>query len=126
MQVARRLLKIGQFVLSFYFQVDTLEGLLTAWEAFLQKWGLQVVKLCTQMQMKHKVFGSADVCSSERCEMQWISQSEGLVSLSMSLVWLSMLEVEESSVEIMYESLEDMMRLPRVVILNIFLPVIWV
>ena len=43
-----------------------------------------------------------------------MSQSEGLESLSMSLVCPSVLEAKESSVEIMYEHLEDMMRLPRV------------
>ena len=48
-----------------------------------------------------------------------MSQSEGLESLSMSLVWPSMLEAKVSSVEIMYECLEDMMKLPKVVILNI-------
>ena len=36
----------------------------------------------------------------------------------------SMLEAEESSVEIMHEHLEDMARLPRVMLLNISLPVI--
>ena len=65
------------------------------------------------------------VCFLEGCEMQGISWSEGAESLSMSLVWPSVLEAKESSVEIMYESLEDMMRLPIVVILSIFLPVIW-
>jgi len=53
-----------------------------------------------------------------------MSGSEGLESLSMNLVWPSMLEAMESSLEIMYESSEDMMRLPRVMILNISLPVI--
>jgi len=47
---------------------------------------------------------------------------EGSESLFMSLV-SSMLEAKESSVEIMYEHLEDMMRLPRVMILNISQPV---
>ena len=77
------------------------------------------------MQMKHKMFGSADVCSLEGCEMQWMSQLEGLESLSVSLAWPSMLEAEESSVEIMYESSEVMMSLLRVMILNVSLPVIW-
>jgi len=45
---------------------------------------------------------------------------ESIYELSMP----SMLEANESSVEIMYEHLEDMMRLPRVMILNISLPVI--
>ena len=53
-----------------------------------------------------------------------MSQLEGLESLSMSLAWPSVLEAKESSVEIVYEHLEDMMRLPRVMILNISLPVI--
>ena len=90
----------------FYFWVDTLEGPLTAWEPFLQKWGLQVVKPCTQTQMKHKMFSSADICFSQGCEIWWMSQSEGLESLSMSLTWPSMLQAEESSVEIVYKSLE--------------------
>ena len=77
------------------------------------------------MQMNHKMFSLADVCSLEGCEIQWMSWSEGLESLSMSLTWPFVLEAVESSVEIMYESLEDMMRLPRIVILNIALPVIW-
>jgi len=43
----------------------------------------------------------------------------------MSLVWPSVLETKESSVELVYEKgLEDMMSLSRVMILNIFLPVI--
>ena len=54
--------------------------------------------------MKHEIFGSADVCSSEGCEIQWMSHSEGLESLTMSLAWPSMLEAEETSVEIVYES----------------------
>jgi len=36
-----------------------------------------------------------------------------------------MLQAKESSVEIMYESSEDVMELPEIVIFNIFLPVIW-
>jgi len=35
-----------------------------------------------------------------------------------------LLEAKESSVEIIFDFLEDMMRLPRVVLLNISLPVI--
>ena len=56
------------------------------------------------MQMKHKMFGSADVYSSEGCEIHWMTWSEGLESLTMSLAWPSMLEAEETSVEIVYES----------------------
>jgi len=53
-----------------------------------------------------------------------MSQSEGVESLSMSLVCPSMLESEEYSIEVVYKHLEDMIRLPRVVIFNVFLPVI--
>ena len=76
------------------------------------------------MQMKHKMFSSADVCSLEGCEMQWMSQSEGLESLSMSLALPSMLQAKESSVEIVCESSEDVTRLPEIVILNISLPLL--
>ena len=48
-----------------------------------------------------------------------LSLSEGLEGLSMSLVCPYMLEAEGSSVENVYECSEDMMRLPRVVILSI-------
>jgi len=37
--------------------------------AFLQKPGLQAVKLWTQMQMKQEVFSLADVSSSDGCDM---------------------------------------------------------
>ena len=74
--------------------------------------------------MKHEMFSLANVCSSDRCEIQWISQSEGLESLSMSLMWPSVLQAVESSVEIVCESLEDVMKLPEIVIFNVFLPVI--
>jgi len=76
------------------------------------------------MQMKHKMFGSANICSLEGCKIWWMSLSEGLESLSMSLMWPSMLQAKESSVEIMYKSLEDMSKLPEIVIFNIFLQVI--
>ena len=99
--------------------------LLTVWEPFLQKWGLQVVKPCTWTQMKHEMFSLADVCSLEGCEIWWMSQLKWLESLSMSLMWPSMLQAEEPIVEIMYKSSEDVMKLPEIVIFNIFLPVIW-
>src|SRR5882724_2180122 len=41
----------------------------------------------------------------------------------MSLMWPSVLQAVESSVEIMCESLEDVMKLPKIVIFNIFPPV---
>ena len=75
------------------------------------------------MQMKHEMFSLADVCSSDGCEIQWMSRLEGLESLSMSLIWPSMLQAVEISVEIMCERLEDVMKLPEIVNLNIFLPV---
>src|SRR5882724_9815196 len=75
------------------------------------------------MKMKHEMFSLADVCSLDGCEIQWMSQSEGLESLSMSLTWPSILQAMESSVEIMYEWLEDVMKLSEIVIFNIFLPV---
>ena len=53
-----------------------------------------------------------------------MSQLEGLESLSMSLVCPSVLQAEESRVEIVYESSEDVTRLPEIVSLNISLPVI--
>jgi len=73
--------------------------------------------------MKHKMFSMANVCSSDGCEIQWMSQSEGLESLSMSLTWPSILQAMESSVEIMCERSEDVMKLPEIVNFNIFLPV---
>ena len=60
------------------------------------------------MQMKHERFGLASVCSSDGCEIRWMSLSEGSESLLKSLTCPSMLQVVESSVTIMYESLEDM------------------
>jgi len=42
----------------------------------------------------------------------------------MGLVWPSILEAEELSVEIVNESLEDVMKLPEIVIFNVSLPVI--
>ena len=115
--------KLTSLYRAFYIKVDTLEGPLMM--AFLQNWGLQGLKLCTQMQMKHEMFGLDNVCSSEGCEIWWIGLSEGLGILSMSLAWPSVLEAKEYSVEIVYECLEDMRRLPRVMILNISLPVVW-
>jgi len=70
--------------------------------------------------MKHEMFGLADVCSLDGCEIQWMSQLEGLESLSMSLMWPSVLQVVDSSVEIMCESSEDVTKLPEIVIFNIF------
>ena len=64
------------------------------------------------MQIKHEMFSSADICSTEGCEMWWMSQLEGLESLSMSLMWPSVLQAKESSVEIIYEGSEDVMKLP--------------
>ena len=69
--------------------------------------------------MKHKRFGLADVSSSDRGEIQWISQSEGLEGLSMSLMWPSILQVVESSVEIVCVSLEDTMRPSEIMIFNV-------
>ena len=57
---------------------------------FWKKLWLQDAKPWTQMQMKQKVFISADVSSLEGCAMQWISQEEGSVRQSMSLVCSSM------------------------------------
>ena len=48
--------------------------------------------------------------------MRW---SEGSESLFMNLVCSSVLEAKGSSVETMYECLEDMIKLPRVMILSI-------
>ena len=69
--------------------------------------------------MKHKMFSLAVVCSSDRCEIQWMSRSEGLENLSMSLTWPSILQAVESSVEIMCESSEDMMRPFEIIIFNV-------
>ena len=55
----------------------------------------------------------ANVCSLDGCEIQLMSQSEGLESLLMSLKWPSIFQVMESSVEIVCETLEDTMRLLR-------------
>ena len=41
----------------------------------------------------------------------------------MSLMWPSVLQAAEYSVEIVCESLEDVMKLPKIVIFNVFLPV---
>jgi len=58
--------------------------------------------------MKHKRFGLAGICSSNGCEIQWISLPEGSESLSKSLTCPSMLQVAESSVTNVYKSSEDM------------------
>jgi len=56
----------------------------------------------------HKVwFG--DICSSDGCEIQWMSLSEGSESLSMGLMCSFVLQVVESSMKIMCESSEDTM-----------------
>ena len=47
-----------------------------------------------------------------------MSWSEGLEGLSMTLVCPSVLEAKGSSVETVYECSEDIMRLPRVMILS--------
>ena len=52
----------------------------------LQKVGLQVVKLWTQMQMKHEVFSLVNVSSLDGCEIWWISQDEGSEIQSKSLI----------------------------------------
>src|SRR5882724_9721889 len=70
------------------------------------------------MQIKHERFSSADVCSSDRCEIQWISLSEGSESLSTSLTCPSILQVVESSVKIMCESSEDMTSPSEIMILK--------
>src|SRR5882724_4406187 len=49
-----------------------------------------------------------------------MSESEGLESLSMSLMWPSILQAMESSVEIICERLEDVMKLPEIVNFDIF------
>jgi len=48
-----------------------------------------------------------------------MSRSEGLESLLMSLAWPSILQVMESSVEIVCESLEDMMRMSEIMTFNV-------
>jgi len=48
-----------------------------------------------------------------------MSQSEGLESLSTSFTWPSILQAMESSVEIMCENLEDVMRLSEIMIFNV-------
>ena len=55
-----------------------------------------------------------------------LTQSEGLECLSMSLVCPSMLEAKGSSAEIMYEHLEDMIRVSYTCDLQYFLPILWV
>ena len=86
---------------------------------FTEVWiaGCKVVHLAAN---EHKMLSLADVFSLEGCEIWWMSQSEGLESLSMSLTWPSILQAMESSVEIVYENLEDVMKLPEIVIFNIF------
>jgi len=70
--------------------------------------------------MKHEKFSLANVYPLDGCEIQWMSQFEGLESLSMSLTWPSMLQSMESSVEIMCERSEDVTKLPEIV--NFYFP----
>src|SRR5882724_8004170 len=100
--------KIDQCVSLLYFQVDDAEGPLVPREFFLQKVGLQARKLCTQTQMKQARFGSPDICSSDGCEIRWMSLSEGSESLATSLTCSFVSQVVESSMKIVCESSEDM------------------
>src|SRR5882724_624313 len=99
--------KIDRRVSFLYFRVDDVEGPLVLQEFFLQKLGLQAKKPCTRTQMKHARFGLADICSSDRCEIQWMSLSEGSESLSTSLTCSFILQVVESSMKIVCEKIED-------------------
>ena len=70
--------------MEFYFQGASSVVLLRG-EAFLEKFGLQVLKPCTWTQMKHEVFGSV-VSSLDEWVMQCIRQELGSDNLSMSLM----------------------------------------
>src|SRR5882724_7673660 len=100
-------LQINRHMSCLYFQVDNAEGPLVPQEFFLQKLGLQARKPCTQMQMKHTRFGLADICSSDGCEIRWMSLSEGSESLLTSLTCSFISQVVESSMKIVCESSED-------------------
>ena len=54
-----------------------------------------------------------------------MDESIGRARQSINELNVALYVTKESSVEIVYESLEDVMKLPEIVILNIFLPVIW-
>ena len=88
-------MRTSQCLKRVYFQDGFLAEIVTE-RSILQKVGMQLAKMWTWMQIKHKLSTSADTSSWRGCEMQWISRDEGSDRQYRSLVCSSVIGVEDA------------------------------